>query len=76
MRVQIVYVAVASSLEVVRPYCVVITTTPTTSAHSLVQVPHKYGTAMAASVKSAGCWDILIAMWVIDVDSDSLQIRV
>ena len=37
---------VASSLEVVRPYCVVITTTPT-SAHSLVQVPHKCGTAMA-----------------------------
>ena len=37
---------VASSLEVVRPYGVVITTTPT-SAHSLVQVPHKCGTAMA-----------------------------
>ena len=37
---------VASSLEVVRPYCIVITTTPT-SAHSLVQVPHKCGTAMA-----------------------------
>ena len=31
---------VASSLEVVRPYWVVITTTPT-FAHSLVQVPHK-----------------------------------
>ena len=37
---------VASSLEVVRPYCLVITTTPT-SAHSLVQVTHKCGTAMA-----------------------------
>ena len=37
---------VASSLEVVRPYCVVITTTPT-FAHSLVQVPHKCGMAMA-----------------------------
>ena len=37
---------VASSLEVVRPYCVVITTTPT-FAHSLVQVLHKCGTAMA-----------------------------
>ena len=36
----------ASSLEVVRPYCVVITTTPT-FAHSIVQVPHKCGTAMA-----------------------------
>ena len=43
---QEVYRTVASSLEVVRPYCVVITTTPT-SAHSLVQVPHKCGTAMA-----------------------------
>ena len=30
---------VASSLEVVRPYCVVITTTPT-FAYSLVRVPH------------------------------------
>ena len=37
---------VASSLEVVQPYWVVITTTPT-FAHSLVQVPHKCGTAMA-----------------------------
>ena len=37
---------VASSLEVVRPYCVVIITTPT-FAYSLVQVPHKCGTAMA-----------------------------
>ena len=37
---------VASSLKVVRPYCVVITTTPT-FAHSIVQVPHKCGTAMA-----------------------------
>ena len=34
------YRTVASCLEVVRPYYVVITTTPT-SAHSLVQVPHK-----------------------------------
>ena len=40
------YRTVASSLEVVRPYCIVITTTPT-FAHSLVQVSHKCGTAMA-----------------------------
>ena len=37
---------VASSLEVVRPYCIVLTTTPTFT-HSLVQVPHKCGMAMA-----------------------------
>ena len=40
-----IYRAVASSLEVVRPYCVVITTTPT-FAYALVQVP-KCGMAMA-----------------------------
>ena len=44
---------VASSLTVVRPYCVVITTTPT-SAHSLVQVPHKCGTAMAVHLTLTG----------------------
>ena len=37
---------VASSLEVVRPYCVVLRTTPT-FAYSLVKFPHKCGTAMA-----------------------------
>ena len=38
-----VYRTVASSLGVVRPYCIVIIITPI----CLVQVPHKCGTAMA-----------------------------
>ena len=39
---------VASSLEVVRPYCIVNNHMhPLNSAYSLVQVPHKCGTAMA-----------------------------
>ena len=37
---------VASSLDVVRPYCVAITTTPTL-VYLLIQVPHTCGTAMA-----------------------------
>ena len=40
---------VASSSEVVQPYCIVISTTPT----SLVQV-HKYGMAMAAPAPYVG----------------------
>ena len=42
---------VASSLEVVRPYCVVITTTPI-FVHSIVQLPHKCGTAATGLVHS------------------------
>ena len=42
LRTAAYFRTVASSLEVVRPYCVVITTTPTFT-YSLVQVPHKYG---------------------------------
>ena len=36
---------VASTLEVIRPYCVVITATPT-FAYSLDRIPHKCGTAI------------------------------
>ena len=38
---------VASTLEAVRPYCVVIIATPTL-AYSLVRVPHDSGPAMVA----------------------------
>ena len=59
---------VASSLKVVRPYCVVATTTPT-FAYSLVRVPHKCGTAMA--VPALGCYGPVIVAAYIHIDEEA-----